>query len=299
LAANFLYRIFPIPGICFNRFNSLETGPAPIFVFTPVSTMKKLFPLLILVSIAACKNGEKKPEDPHPDAPKTMSYSIMDTYPHDTASYTQGLVIYKGEMYEGTGNWGFSKLRKIDIKTGKALNEISLDKKYFGEGITILNDTIYQLTYKERTVFAYSLKDFKKIKEFKFDYDGWGLTNDGSQLIVSTGASDLLYYDPATFRLLKTQTVTDAGSPTFNLNELEFIDGYIYANQYEYNYILKIVPASGKIVAKADLTDLWNRVKAIEPRADVLNGIAYDSTTKKIYITGKWWPQMYSVQFGE
>ena len=207
--------------------------------------------------------------------------------------------MYKGELYEGTGNWGFSKLKKVDLKTGKSLQEISLDKKYFGEGITILRDTIYQLTYKEKTVFAYTLKDFKKVKEFSFDYEGWGLTNDGHQLIVSTGGSDLLFYDPSTFRLIKTQTVTDAGSPSFNLNELEFIDGYIYANQYEYPYILKIVPVTGKIVAKADLTGMWDRIKAIEPRANVPNGIAYDSATKKIYITGKWWPQLFSIQFGQ
>jgi glutaminyl-peptide cyclotransferase len=261
--------------------------------------MKKIVPILLSVFIFSCKNEDPKIDEPHPDAPKVMSYSIIDTFPHDTSSYTQGLVIYNGELYEGTGNYGFSKLKKVDMKTGKSLQDIKLEDKYFGEGITILNDTIYQLTWKENKVFAYSLKDFKKVKEFDVKIEGWGLTNDGKQLIVSTGASDLNYYDPSTFTLLKTQTVTDAGSPSFNLNELEYIDGFVYANQYEYPYIFKIDPATGKIVAKADLTSMWERIKKVEPRADVPNGIAYDPATKNIYITGKWWPEMYRVQFGQ
>lgn len=229
-----------------------------------------------------------------------MTYSIVNAYPHDTSSYTQGLIIYKGEMYEGTGNYGHSRLMKVDIKTGQILKAIALDSKYFGEGITILHDTVYQLTWKEKKAFVYTLPDFKKIKEYNVDFEGWGITNDGKNLIVSSGGgSDLLYFDPSTFKLLKTQTVTEAGSPSFNINELEYINGYIYANQYLYPYIFKIDPATGEIVAKADLTKMWNRVKAVDPEADVPNGIAYDSTTKKIYITGKLWPELYEVQFGQ
>ena len=260
--------------------------------------MKNSFPLALLIILAAC-NGGTKPDKPNPDAPRNMSFSIVDTFPHDTSSYTQGLLIYKGELYEGTGNYGFSKVKKVDMKTGKSLLESPLDKKYFGEGVTILNDTLYQLTWKEKKVFAYTLKDFTKIKEFDVDFEGWGLTTDGKELIVSTGGSDLHFYDPATFKLIRTQTVTDAGSPTFNLNELEYINGYVYANQYEYPYIFKIEPSTGKIVAKADLTKMWQRITAIEPRADVPNGIAFDTASKKIYITGKWWPELYQVQFGE
>ena len=261
--------------------------------------MKKLLPLLLIIVFISCKDKDKEPDPPHPDTPKSMSYSIVGTFPHDTSSYTQGLVIYQGEMYEGTGNYGFSKLKKVELSTGRTLQEVSLDAKFFGEGITILRDTIYQLTWKQKKVFAYTLKDFKKVKEFDFDFEGWGLTTDGTQLIVSTGGSDLHYFDPSNFKLLKTQTVTDAGSATFNLNELEFINGYVYANQYEYPYIFKIEPSTGKIVAKADLTSMWDRIRAREPRADVPNGIAYDTATKKIYITGKWWPELYEVQFAE
>ena len=262
--------------------------------------MKKLFYIAAIAGFIGCKNKDKDdPDKPNPNAPKIMSYSIISTFPHDTSSYTQGLIIYNGEMYEGTGNYGFSKLKKVDLKTGKSLKEISLDAKTFGEGVTILNDTVYQLTWKEKKVFVYTLKDFKRIKEFKVDIEGWGLTNDGKKLIVSTGSSDLYYYEPSTFTLLKVQTVTESGSPSFNLNELEYIDGFVYANQYQYPYIFKIDPATGQIVAKADLSAMWGRIKAIDPEADVPNGIAYDTATKKMYITGKWWPELYEVQFSQ
>lgn len=262
--------------------------------------MKKILFLVVLSGFIGCKNKDREdPGKPDPNAPKIMSYSIISTYPHDTSSYTQGLLIYKGDMYEGTGNYGFSKLKKVDVKNGKPLQEISLDKKFFGEGVTILNDTVYQLTWKEKKVFVYTLKDFKKVKEFDVDIEGWGLTNDGKNLIVSTGSSDLFYYEPATFKLLKAQTVTESGSPSFNLNELEYIDGFVYANQYQFPYIFKINPATGQIVAKADLTAMWERIKKIDHDADVPNGIAYDTATKKLYITGKWWPELYEVQFSQ
>ena len=234
-----------------------------------------------------------------PAAPKLMGFSIVKTYPHDTSSYTQGLLFYKGAMYEGTGNYGRSHLMRVDVNTGKALQKIPLDTKYFGEGVAILNDTIYQLTWKEKTVFAYTLKDLKKVKEFHIETEGWGLTTDGKDLIASDGSSNLYYYDPRTFKLLRTQTVTEAGALSYNLNELEYIDGFIYANQYQAPYIFKINPGSGTIVSKADLSPVWQRVKVIDPLADVPNGIAYDSTTQKIYVTGKLWPELYEIQFSK
>jgi glutamine cyclotransferase len=262
--------------------------------------MKKTLVFLLLTSFLACKNKDSENgEKPQNNGPRVMTWSIVDTFPHDTSSYTQGLVIYNGEMYEGTGNYGFSKLKKVDPKTGKAIREISLDKKYFGEGVTILRDTVYQLTWKEKKVFVYTLNDFKKIREFDVDIEGWGLTNDGKNIIASTGGSELYYYEPTTFKLVKAQTVTEAGSPTFNINELEYVDGFIYANQYLYPYIFKIDPATGTVVAKSDLTDMWNRIKALDHDADVPNGIAYDSVNRKMYITGKWWPELYEVKFSQ
>jgi len=265
----------------------------------------------MLLSLIACNDSDPSktgkaatgapasPGSPVPNAPKSISYSIHQTYPHDTSSFTQGLVVYNGELYEGTGEYGHSHLLKTDLKTGKIEKQVSLAVKYFGEGITILRDTIYQLTWQEKVVFAYTLKDFKKVKEFSINTQGWGITTDGHDLLVSDGSSNIYYYDPSTFRLQRTQTITEAGSLSFNLNELEFIDGFLYANQWQAPYILKIEPGSGSIVGKIDLTNIWNRVKAKDPAADVPNGIAYDSTTKKIYITGKKWPELYEVALGE
>lgn len=262
--------------------------------------MKKFAPFAVVILLATCKNNESNNNvSIQPPGPKIISYSIINSYPHDTSSFTQGLVIYKGIMYEGTGEYGRSKLLQVDIKSGKTVKHVALDKRYFGEGITILNDTIYQLTWKEKTVLAYTLKDFKKIKEFSINTEGWGITTDGKELIVSDGTSNLYYYDPSTFRLLRTQGITEGGSLAFNLNELEYIDGYIYANQWQAPYILKIEPGSGQIVAKANLENVWNRVKAIDPLADVPNGIAYDAATKKIYVTGKLWPELYEIQFSQ
>lgn len=263
--------------------------------------MKKAFLLPLLACFFACNNdnsgGDGNSTISNPDGPKQMSYSIINTYPHDTSSYTQGLLFYKGELYEGTGLEGKSKLMKVDIKTGKPIQQISLDPKIFGEGVVILRDTIYQLTYRNKLVLVYTLKDFKKVKEYTNDHEGWGLTTNGTELIVTDGSSHLYFYNPSDFRLLRKQAVTEAGTLAYNLNELEYIDGYVYANQYEAPYIFKIDPASGFIVAKADLTDMWNRIKAIDPTAEVPNGIAYNPETKKIYVTGKLWPELYEIQF--
>jgi len=255
--------------------------------------------VIISTYIASCNNGADVPATPPPPQPASLSYTIQKAFPHDTSSFTEGLLFYKGSLYESTGDHGKSKLLKIDLNTGKADKQLDLDPKYFGEGIVILRDTIYQLTYMEKAVFVYTM-DFKKIKEFVITTDngqGWGMTTDGTNLIVDDGSSNLYFYEPSTFKLIKKLPVTDAGALGYNLNELEYIDGYIYANQWQLPYILKIDLSNGKIVAKADLTDVWNRIQQKAPKADVLNGIAYDAETKKIYITGKNWPELYEVQF--
>ncbi|HVE62154.1 MAG TPA: glutaminyl-peptide cyclotransferase [Chitinophagaceae bacterium] len=226
----------------------------------------------------------------------SISYTVIASYPHDTSSFTQGLVFYNGKLLESTGNYGKSKLLLTDIKTGKALKTLNLDSMYFGEGLVVLNDTVYQLTWKEKVVHVYT-KDLKKIKEFKIKTDGWGITTDGTHLIVSDGTSNLYYYEPSTFRLLRTQGITENGSPAPNLNELEYINGFIYANQWQYNYILKIDPSSGEIIGKLDLRELGDRAKAKNPNEQWLNGIAYDSASKKIYVTGKYWPELYEISF--
>jgi glutamine cyclotransferase len=276
--------------------------------------MKSIFHVTVIILLASCallfffttcnsnNNAGNGTDGPTTEGPKSISYSIINTYPHDTSFFTEGLLIYKGEMYESAGDPGYlgkSRLVKVDLKTGKVLQAINLDKKFFGEGIAILRDTIYQLTYQEKVGFMYSL-DFKKLKEFTFAaQEGWGMTTDGKEIIASDGTSNLYYYEPGSFRLLRTQSVTEAGSLAYNLNELEYIDGYIYANQWQAPYILKIEPATGTIIAKADLKDVWNRVKAKDPLADVPNGIAYDTATKKMYVTGKRWPELYEIQLSK
>jgi glutamine cyclotransferase len=226
-----------------------------------------------------------------------LSYTVVATYPHDTSSFTQGLEFYKGQLLEGTGMEGQSKLLNVDLKTGKATNQVSLDPTLFGEGITVLNDTLYQLTWQNKKVLVYTAKDFKKIKEFPLDTEGWGITNNGKELIVSDGSSNLYFYEPSTFRLLHTQGVTENNSPAVNLNELEYINGFIYANQWQYPYILKIDPNSGQVVGKMDLSDLTNRAKVENPKEQFLNGIAYNPETKKVYVTGKYWPELYEISF--
>ena len=276
---------------------------------------RKIFLPLIVVSLISsftfllvcCKPKDpvtviEPPVKDHIPPPPVLGHTIIHVYPHDTSFYTQGLTFYKGELYESTGDPGYngkSRLMKIDLKTGNALKKISLSDKYFGEGITILRDTIYQLTWQQNVVFVYTLKDFQKIKEYKIDTEGWGITNDGQRLIVSTGSGVLYYYDPSSFRLLTKSSIMEGNNQTFNLNELEYIDSFVYANQYQYPYILKIDPAAGRVVAKYDVTDMWKRVQAIDPAVDVPNGIAYDSITKKILVTGKYWPEMYEIQLGQ
>ncbi|HOZ95305.1 MAG TPA: glutaminyl-peptide cyclotransferase [Niabella sp.] len=267
--------------------------------------------LSVLVSIYGCKNNENSSPSnevnpSNQNKVQSISLSVIKGYPHDTSSFTQGLTVYKGKMYEGTGGADydvvgskFSRLMQVNIETGKAEKSIQLNPKYFGEGITILNDTLYQLTWREHTVFVYTLPDFKKVKEFPLNTEGWGITTNGKELIVSDGSSNLYFYNPSTFQLMHTQAVTQNGDLSFNLNELEYIDGFVYANQWQQPYIFKIDPNSGQIVGRIDVTQIWERIKKIDPVADVPNGIAYDEHTKKIFITGKKWPELYEVQLGQ
>ncbi|HEY9363046.1 MAG TPA: glutaminyl-peptide cyclotransferase [Chitinophagaceae bacterium] len=267
---------------------------------------KKIFAIIaiLLIGVFALMTFWKsnKPADDNnpPTSPvANLSYSIVNVYPHDTSSFTQGLVIYKGQLYEGTGEFGHSHLMKVNLQKGEIEKKISLDPEYFGEGITILNDTIYQLTWKNKKVFVYTLPDFKKINEYNINTEGWGITNDGKSLIVSDGTNNLYFYSPDNFSLIKTQPVFEGNAPAFNLNELEFIDGFIYANQWQYPYILKIDLSQGTVIAKADFSDLIQKVKAKDQGIEALNGIAYDSASKKLYVTGKLWPELYEIRFNQ
>lgn len=263
--------------------------------------MKKLYQLPVFIAfliLTACNSNDTNGDT---DAPArttpVLSYSVTAVLPHDTSYFTEGLEFYKGSLLESTGNYEKSKLVQTDVQTGKVLKEINLDDKFFGEGLTVLNDTLYQLTYKENVVHVYTAADFKKIKELPLNTQGWGLTNDGKNLIAGDGSSNLYFYEPQTFRLLRTQYITENGAPAVNINELEYVNGYVYANQWQYNYILKIDPSSGEVVAKMDVSDIVNKVKSKDPHAMELNGIAYNPDTKKFYITGKYWPEIYQIDF--
>jgi glutaminyl-peptide cyclotransferase len=230
-----------------------------------------------------------------------MNYSVVNSYPHDTSSFTEGLMIHNGQLYESTGSPESPKnngswFGKIDLKTGKASNKVTLDKQFFGEGIAMLNGKIYQLTWQSQKGFVYDATTFKKIKEFTYNGEGWALTTDGTNLIMSDGTSNLRYLDPESLRVLNIVGVTDHNGPVANINELEFIDGFIYANIWMTNYIIKIDPASGKVVGKLDFTSLVKEVNNKYPGADEMNGIAYDSASKKIYVTGKLWPNIYEIR---
>ena len=264
--------------------------------------MKKLSVVLSAVLVlAACKEKPGTNTDTNePSAIPNISYNILGTYPHDTSSFTEGLQWYQGALYESTGNNGTSKLLKTDLKTGKALQELSLEDKYFGEGLTVLNDTIYQMTWQEKVVFVYDAKNFKLVKTFTNDRDGWGMTTDSTNLIVSDGSSNIYYRDPSTFRLLKTVGVSDNYGPVAYINELEYVDGFIYANIWNTNYIVKIDPSSGNVIGKLDLAGILEQAAKQTPdanRGNVLNGIAYNPTSKTFYITGKYWPVIFEMKF--
>ncbi len=262
--------------------------------------MKKYF-ILLLVFSASCRNGEKTEEagnnSPAIPAATVMNYSVLKVYPHDTTSYTEGLVWLNNSLYESTGMEKQSKLLRSKLETGKAFQKIDLAPEYFGEGISVINDKIYQLTYKEHKVFVYDM-NFKKTGEFEWPYEGWGMTTDGTNLILNTGGSNLYFVDPATFKIVRTLGVVDNNGYVDSINELEYLDGYVYANRYMTNYILKINLTTGLVESKADLTGILEKNNITKPaKIDVLNGIAYDSTKKAFYITGKYWPALFEVKF--
>ncbi len=271
--------------------------------------MKYSIITVILISLlTACNNntGADKNELPTNIVPAVLNYTITNVYPHNTGSYTEGLEWHDNAIYESTGDpdyKGKSKLAKIDLLTGKDIQKITLAKEYFGEGMTVLNGKIYQLTYKEYKCFVYDFATFKKLKEFNYTGQGWGMTNDGKYLIMDDGSNNLYYRDPVNFQVVKVVGVADNNGPLASINELEYVDGFIYANVYTTNTIVKIDPATGKVVAKADFSYVLNKYApgAIsdedQANAAVLNGIAYDSAGKRFFITGKYWPKLFEVKF--
>ncbi len=280
----------------------------PYFCCLSLIMNKRLITAIVLVLLAACNNKEDKTTTtnaPETDnTPAIINFSVMNVFPHDTTSFTEGFLVHDGQLYESTGHVEEvpstrSLFGIVDLKTGKIQPKVELDKtKYFGEGIVFLNGKVYQLTYKTKIGFVYDAKTFKKIGEFTFpSAEGWGMTTDGTYLIMSDGTSNINYLDPNTFKLIKVLGVTDNNGPASNINELEIINNYIYANQYTTNYILKIDASSGKVVGRIDFRTLDSEARNKYPEAKEMNGIAYDSVAKKVYVTGKLWPNIYEVKF--
>ncbi|MDT0676007.1 glutaminyl-peptide cyclotransferase [Autumnicola musiva] len=233
-------------------------------------------------------------------APVSYTYNIVNTYPHDQNAYTQGLEFHNGTLYESTGQYGSSSLRKLDLETGEVLDQISLDDQYFGEGLTILNDKIYQLTWREGEGLVYNLDDFEKTGTFAYNEskEGWGLCNDGEKLYKSDGTEKIWILDPDT---LAEETYIQPAHHmglSSRLNELEWVNGKIYANTYQKDGVAIINPENGIIEGVIDFRGLREKVTQHD-KLDVLNGIAYNSETNKLYVTGKNWDKIFEVEIVE
>ncbi len=220
---------------------------------------------------------------------------VINIFPHDPDAFTQGLIYYKGYLYESTGLNGKSTLRKVEIKTGKIIKIIKLAHEYFGEGITILGKNIYQLTWRNKTGFVYDLVDFKKVKTFSYQGEGWGLTTDGQYLFMSDGSAVISCIDPVTFAVHRKIIVHEGQQQIGNLNELEFIKGEIWANIFQKDLIVRISPVTGKVLGWIDLSQLYSLIPE-HNRIDVLNGIAYDDNRDRIFVTGKLWPNIFEIK---
>ena len=297
------------------------------------NTMNRLALSLVTGTLLVACNNRNEHATPDSseaadNAPPAINYTVIKTYPHDTTAYTEGFLFHDGQLYESTGTLYSdmphnrrSLFGSVDLGTGHITPKAELDKqKFFGEGIVFLHDKLYQLTYTTKIGFIYDAKTFKKIGEFTFpSKEGWGMTTDGKYLIMSDGSSNISYFDPDSthpeevsitfddstktvktlpaFKLVRTLSVRDNNGYVGGVNELELIKGYIYANQYTTNYILKIDPNSGMVVGKLNLDSLVNDARAKYSGAEVLNGIAYDSASGKVLITGKLWPNIYEIKF--
>jgi glutamine cyclotransferase len=219
-------------------------------------------------------------------------YKIVHTYPHDPDAFTQGLLYYEGFLYEGTGLYGKSSLRKVELTTGKVVQRLDLPAAYFGEGITLWKDKLIQLTWQSRIGFVYDRATFQQLRTFTYSREGWGITHDGKRLIMSDGSSTLYFWDPETFKEIGHLDVDDKGKSVPDLNELEYIRGEIYANVWQTDRIARISPSTGHVLGWIDLPGLLPE----RSQDAVLNGIAYDAKQNRLFITGKKWPKLFEIE---
>ncbi|HUF72738.1 MAG TPA: glutaminyl-peptide cyclotransferase [Gammaproteobacteria bacterium] len=243
------------------------------------------------LSLAACEPGARA-DDGEPWVP-----TIVARYPHDPNAFTQGLIFLDGYLYESTGRRGESSLRRVDPGTGRIEQFLALEPQYFGEGLAEFDGRLIQLTWESGVGFVYDLTDFSLEERFRYTGQGWGLTQDGERLIMSDGTATLRFLDPDDFSVIGTLPVSEDGLPVLDLNELEYIDGEIWANVWMEDYVVRIDPDTGAVIGRIDLSGLYPA--QARPRDAVVNGIAYDEETDRIFVTGKLWPAIFEVEFAE
>lgn len=245
-------------------------------------------------------NSTAKPASSVP----TFTYEVVNTYQHDPKAFTQGLIYFGGMLYESTGQYDESTIRKVDLRSGKVVQQVQLGDDFFGEGATVFRDKLYQLTWREGTAFVYTLPDLKPEKEIRYSGEGWGLANDGTNLIMSDGTHVIRFVDPETFKTVRTVTVNrEDGRPLMQINELEYVKGEIWANIWHSenpqtlgrpNHIARIDPASGKLLGWIDLSGISPEDQRRDSE-NTLNGIAYDEAGDRIFVTGKNWSKLYEI----
>jgi len=243
--------------------------------------------LLIILSIPSSSSAKVYPEG-------NYKLKVLEALPHDRNAYTQGLFFHNGRLYESSGQYGESFFREVDIRKGTTLRSFAVQSKYFAEGATVVDDRLYLLTWMEKTVLVYDINTFKQLGTLHNPREGWGLTTDGKHLIMSDGTSAIYFLDPMTFKEIKKIDVSQKGKKMESLNELEYIDGYIWANIYGSDTIVIIDPANGRVRSSIDCRGLLHS-SLRNSKTDVLNGIAYNPETGDIYLTGKYWPRMFRI----
>ena len=250
---------------------------------------------IILVGILAMAPIGFGASSPSPISAPVYSYKVVNTYPHDPNAFTQGLVYRDGMLYESTGLRGRSDVRRVELESGRVLERRALLPLFFAEGLAVLHDRIYQLTWTSGIGFVYDRESMELVREFRYGIEGWGMTHDGKRLIVSDGSEHLYFWDPETLQETNKLTVHDGGRRISNLNELEFINGEIYANVWMQDRIARISPETGKVLSWIDLTGI---LPLADRRAnvDVLNGIAYDEEKERLFVTGKLWPKLFEIE---
>ncbi len=251
--------------------------------------LRYLLLLCFLLTLPACQaRGQQV---------KTYGYKVDEVLPHDAGSYTQGLFFENGILYESAGQYGQSSFRQVDLKSGRVARRMDFDRRYFAEGSCVLNGRLYVLTWQEHECLVYDFTTWKKLGTHRYQGEGWGLTTDGKQLIMSNGTSEITFRDPGTFQVQRSITVTLRGQKVRYLNELEYVKGEIWANVYGNDQIVRIDPATGEVRGVINLRGILPA--QLRSGTDVLNGIAYEPRSGSIYVTGKYWPKMYRISLVE